>query len=100
MTRTHPLPRNPIRHRLSVASRTVAATAGGYALASLAAAVLALALPLPREEAVTAGALVAFLLLPLAAVGCFATSSARRAWLCILVPGIALALAFWWLRGG
>jgi hypothetical protein len=92
--------RIPWRYRLSVASRVVAALAGGYLLTSLTAALLALALPLPREEAVRTAALVSFLIYPAAVLWVFIASSARRAWLGLLVPALVMSLAVWWLRRG
>jgi hypothetical protein len=95
-----PRARTPRRYRLSVASRAVAALVGAYALASAASAFLALALPLPREEAVQAGFLAAFGILPAAVLWVFAASTAWRAWLGLFVPGLALGLGVCILRAG
>jgi hypothetical protein len=83
-----------------VASRVVAAFAGAYALASAASTLLALALPLPREEAVQAGFLAAFGVIPAAVLWVFAASTAWRAWLGLLLPGLAMGLAVWILKAG
>jgi hypothetical protein len=88
-----------MRYRLGVASRVVAALAGGYAAAALVAIACAVALPGAREEAGTAGGLAGLLALPVAAMGCFWARSAARAWAGTLVAaalfgGIAL-LAGW-----
>lgn len=89
-----------LKLRLSVAARAVASIVGGYALASLASAAITLALPLPREEAVLAGGMAAFILYPVIAIGAFLASSARRAWLGLIVPAALLAALVWFLRGG
>jgi hypothetical protein len=69
-----------LRHRLGVASRAAAALFGGYAVAALASAALALWLPGPRSEAAMAGTLASFAVYAAAAMGCFAVRSAARAW--------------------
>lgn len=91
---------SPVKYKLSVAARAVAAIAGGYALSSLAAAALALWLPLTRDEAVLAGGMAAFVLYPVAVVWVFLASSARRAWLGLVLPAAILGALVWWLRGG
>jgi uncharacterized membrane protein YjjP (DUF1212 family) len=87
------------RARLSIAARAVAALLGGYALASLVSALSAVIFPLPREEAILAGNFLALLAYPASAVWSFLAASAGRAWIGLLVPGIAMALAVWMLRG-
>ena len=74
-----------LRYRLAVASRLVAALAGGYGVAALAAIAGAWALPTDRVDAVVAGTVAAMLVLPVAAMGCFWARSATRAWAGILV---------------
>jgi hypothetical protein len=92
-----------IRYRLGVLSRTVAAIAGGYGVAALAAAALALCLPTTRAEAAMTGTLAAFVVYPIAVMWVFACASAWRAWvglaLAALLPG-AVVLAFGYLAGG
>jgi hypothetical protein len=53
-----------------------------------------------RNEAVTAGALAGFLILPAVFLWVFAAATAWRAWLGILIPGAAMGLAIWLLRAG
>lgn len=89
----------PWHHRLGIALRAIAAVIGGYALASLVSALAALTLPLPREEAILAGSLVALAVYPAVAVWCFAASGLGRVWIGLGVPGGLLALAVWLLRG-
>ncbi len=79
--------------------RALAAVIGGYALASLVSATAALALPLPHEEAILAGNLIALTVYPFVAVWSFAAPGALRAWTGLAVPGVLLALAIWMLRG-
>ena len=84
------------RYRLAVASRVVAALAGGYGVAALVALAGAWALPMAPIEAATAGTIAALFAMPVAAMGCFWAKSATRAWGGIVVfaalfGGIALA---------
>jgi hypothetical protein len=74
---------------MAVTSRSLAAIVGGYACAAAFAAVLAVALPLPRSEAVLWGTMLSFLVWSLAAIWAFAARSASRAWLGILLPAAA-----------
>ncbi|WP_342148459.1 iron transporter [Methylorubrum sp. SB2] len=93
-TRDRPI---TLRERASVAGRVVLAAGGGYGIAALSAALLSLALPLARPEAVAAATLASFVLMPAIVVAVFAMRSLRRAALMLagtaLVLGSALALA-------
>ncbi len=94
-----------VRYRMGVASRAVAAIAGGYGVAALSAAVLALGLPalfgMARSEAALTGTLVSFLVYAVAVMWVFAARSAWRAW-----TGLAIAAALQglllllWTQGG
>ena len=99
-TRQRWLPRGSagLQYRLGVASRAVAAIAGGYLLAALAAAVLALGLPTSRAEAAVTGTLVSFLVYAVAVMWVFAARSAARAWLGLALPAAGLGLALLALR--
>ncbi len=99
-TRHRWLPRGSagLQYRLGVASRAVAAIAGGYLLAALAAAVLALTLPTSRAEAAVTGTLVSFLVYAVAVMWVFAARSAARAWLGLALPSAVLGLALLALR--
>lgn len=79
-----------LRYRLGVAVRAVAAIGGGYAVAALAAAVLALYLPTTRAEAALAATLLALVIYPCAVMGVFAARSAVRACLGLLLPAAVL----------
>jgi hypothetical protein len=94
-----PLP-SRLQDHFSIASRTFAALAGGYALASLVDATLALTLPMPREEAILAAGMAAFLVYPAAAIWAFVASSAWTVWFGLLTPSAILGVAVWMLRGG
>jgi len=88
-------PRNEsARMRVSVAMRTLAAVIGGYALASLAAALLGLMLPMDRVDAVMTGTMVAMVVFPCAVMWSFAARSAARAWVGLLVPIAVLGAVF------
>lgn len=87
------------RYRWSVASRILAASLGGYLVASL----FNLALPLvwgrlggDQPGALLAASMASFLLHALMAVGVFIASSAKRAWaalgLAILLLGLLVML--------
>ena len=83
---------------LGVASRTVAAVFGGYALAACATTALALWLPAAPATAVITANLLSFLIYTVAVLWAFATRSAARAWAGIVVPALLLA-ALAWLGG-
>ncbi len=92
------MPSPRVRARLAVASRVLAALAGGYALAAGFTSTVALLVGSPREEAALVGAVPSFLILTGAIVWAAAAPSATRAWLGIGAPAILLGLATWWLR--
>ncbi len=85
-----------VRHRLGVASRAVAAIAGGYGVAALSAAVLALCLPaafgMARSEAAMTGMLASFIVFALAVMWVFAARTAVRAWAGLAVAAAPLAV--------
>lgn len=87
-----------LRDRLGVLARVLAAALGGYALASLASVALALVYRAPREEAVLAACVPAFLLFAGAVLWAFAARSAWRAWLGVGVPTLILGALVWWLK--
>lgn len=88
-----------LRYRLAVASRALAAILGGYGVAALASAVLALWLPGTRASTTVWATLAAFVVYVVAVMFVFATRSAWRAWGGLLVAsGVFGALI--WLRGG
>ena len=95
------LPYREIQRHTGVSVTTVGRVArylssgnGGYALAALCAAALALYLNTTRAEAAIAGTLTALAVYPIAVMWVFATRSAARAWgglaLASALPGLAL----------
>ena len=86
------LPAGPAgtRYRLGIASRTLAAIAGGYLLSALVAAVSALYLPTTRVEATLAGMLASFVVYTCAVMWAFAARTAGRAWAGIAAPCVPL----------
>ncbi|MGJ7527098.1 DUF3649 domain-containing protein [Variovorax sp. GB1P17] len=85
-----------VRYRLGVASRAVAAIAGGYGVAALSAAVLALCLPaafgMARSEAAMTGTLASFIVFALAVMWVFAARTAWRAWSGLAIAAVPLGL--------
>jgi hypothetical protein len=77
-------------------SRIVAALFGGYALAALS-CVAALALPIPRPQAVLTGMLASFAIYAGAVIWVFAVRSALRAWTGLLIAAMPLLLAAWFV---
>lgn len=79
-----------------VLSRSLAAIFGGYALAATCAMFFAVALPIARSQAVLTGMLVAIVLCACAALWAFATRTALRAWVGILIPTALFWLGTQW----
>ncbi|MFJ3482463.1 DUF3649 domain-containing protein [Pseudomonas sp. NPDC090202] len=84
----------PLRWRLAVASRVLAALLGGYLLSSLASVCMAQFLPLARAEAVVLGMTLSFLVYLPAVLWCFACRTAWRAWLGVLLPSAVLGALY------
>ncbi|OEZ68351.1 hypothetical protein JAB5_34610 [Janthinobacterium sp. HH103] len=80
-----------VMYRLGVASRSVAAIAGGYVLAALITMLLSVSLPMARSEAVMTATLLSFAVYTCAVMWVFATRSALRAWLGLLIPAAVIA---------
>lgn len=78
--------------RWHVASRVLAAVAGGYTVSNVAAVGLAHVLPMPRADAVMAGVLSTYLVYGAAVVWCFGARSLRRVWLGLLIAIVVCAL--------
>lgn len=76
----------------AIASRILAAAAGGYALSAASAVWLAVALPGPRSEATTAGSLASFAVMTGAVLWAFAARTPARAWTGLAIPAAALAV--------
>ena len=85
--------------RLAVAGRVILAALGGYGVAALATGFLALVLPGPKAEAVSAATLLSFAVMVAVVVYVFAARTLGRAALTVVVLGLALGGALW-LAGG
>ncbi|MEA9481575.1 DUF3649 domain-containing protein [Xanthomonas campestris] len=85
---------------LGVLGRSVAAIGGGYALASATNLLLAVALPMPRSEAVLTSMLVGIVVCACAPLWAFATATVLRAWVGIGAPAAAMFAAAAWLQPG
>jgi len=86
-------------YRGGVTARAVAAIGGGYVLAALAGALIALALPLPRADAVTIATLLAFVIYPCVILWVFATRSALHACVGVAVMCVKLWMILWLVGG-
>jgi len=90
------------QYRLAVAARVLAASLGGYVLASVGTAAAALLLPrvspLGRADAVLAATLSGFLLYAGCVLWVFSVRTAGRAWLGLCLAAGVLALAVVALR--
>ncbi len=80
---------------LSIASRILAAVAGGYALAAAVAASAATVLPGPKAEAALIGIMLGFVAYTAAMIWAFAARSAKRAWAGLVLPAALLGLLAW-----
>ncbi len=80
---------------VSIASRVLAAAAGGYALAAAVAASAATTLPGPRAEAALIGIMLGFVAYAAAMLWAFAARSAARAWIGLALPAALLGLVAW-----
>ncbi len=86
------------RYRWAVASRSIAALFGGYALAAAWAICMSLWLQrfgMARMDAVTTAGILSFVVQVCAVIWVFAVTSMRRAWAGILIPTALLALGAW-----
>lgn len=88
-----------LRYRLSVLSRAVAATAGGYGLATALSVMISRAIPTSRSEGVTTALLLSFAVYAGAVMWAFSARNAWRAWAGLALPTCVAAVA-WWLTGG
>jgi hypothetical protein len=86
-------------YRGNVALRTLAGTVGAYAVAALAAMLLARALPMGRLEAVTVATMLSYLFAPAVSVWAFL---ARGPWVALggVVALSGLLAGMVWISGG
>lgn len=93
-------PRRAATSRWAVASRTLAATIGGYALAHSIPVALLARLPMPAADATLAALQLSFLAYLGAILWAFAARSTWHAWLGLLIPfAVSLLLGWWALHG-
>lgn len=88
------------RYRAGVALRTLIAIIGGYALAALMSAALAVWLPIARVEAALTATMAGLIIYPCAIMWCFAARSAPRALAGLLLAALPFALLLALGRGG
>lgn len=88
------------RYRMAIAARALLAIGGGYVFAAVSTASLAIALPLPRPQAVLAATQLSFALYCALVIWAFSASHVLRAWLvagCLCaVPTVHLMLRGAW----
>lgn len=82
----------PLRYRLGVASRCLAASVGGYALASASSAFIAALVPASPAQAAVSGMMLGFVVYVAAVLWVFACASATKAWFGIAGCTLVLAL--------
>jgi apolipoprotein N-acyltransferase len=83
---------------LGILSRSIAAILGGYAVAALASACLAVGLPASPAEAALTGMMASFAVMTGVVVWVFAAATALRAWLGVAIPAAVLGTLFLLLR--
>lgn len=95
------LPRSDMRHSairlmrhpvMGLLSRIAAAVFGGYAVSNLLSLALVGWLPMERADAVMTAMLLSFVIYTAAITWVFAASSAWRAWVGLLLPGMLAGL--------
>lgn len=87
-------------YRWAVASRVLAAVAGGYTLCSVATVLLALLWPLPQAEAVAASTMLSFTLYTAIIVWIFAVKRLKTVWLGLLAASLVCTVLSWLLLPG
>lgn len=86
--------------RLAVAARIALAVFGGYGLAGLFTAALALALPMGRADAASTATLLSFAVYAAAVLWTFGARRFAIAALGLLLPAVVLGGLVWALHGG
>ena len=81
--------------RLAVAGRVTLAAFGGYGVAALATGLLALILPGPKAEAVSAATLLSFAIMAAAVIWVFAARTLTVAALALSALAVLLTAALW-----
>ena len=86
--------------RLAIAARIALAALGGYALAGLASAALALALPMDRADAASTATMLSFAVYAAAVLWVFGARRLATAAIGLMLPAVALGGLVWTLHGG
>lgn len=84
-----------LRYRIAVASRSLAAVAGGYLLANLFVLAFRRVVPMEARDASQLALMLSFIVFALVSVGVFAARDSYRAWAGVLIP-VALCGALVW----
>lgn len=87
-----------LRYRLSVFSRAVAATVGGYGFTTALSVLVSRMVPMSRSEGVTTALLLSFVIYACAVMWAFSARTALRAWGGLALSACIAAVA-WWLTG-
>ena len=86
-----------VGYRLSVVSRIIAASTGGYVIVSLSHIALAVLLPVDRNKALLFSMETGFLSWSLIIIWSFFARTATRAWLGLVLLALPLmAITLWW----
>ena len=88
--------------RLSVASRVLAASVGGYVLVNLAGMALGYLLPVEHYKALLFGMQISFVFYTVAIIWVFAVRTATKAWLGLAAAALPLAVidSYFYFWGG
>lgn len=86
-------------YRFAVTGRVALAAGGGYGVAALLTALLSLALPMVRSEAVVTGTLLSFAVMIAVVVFVFAARTLARAAVAIAGLSVVLGGALWLVGG-
>lgn len=84
-----------LRYRIAVASRSLAAVAGGYLLANLFVLAFRRVVPMEARDASQLALMLSFIVFALVSVWVFAARDSLRAWAGVLIP-VALCGALVW----
>lgn len=87
--------------RLSVLSRVIAASLGGYALINLANLALSIILPVPQYQGLLFAMMISFIFYTLVIIWVFAVRTATKAWFGLIIASAPFAVIdIIWLMWG
>ena len=90
----------PLSYRMSVASRIIAAVVGGYALSTITTFIFAYILPGGRAQGLLMGMMISFAIYTAVIIWVFATRSAVRAWVGLVLMALPLGLVYGYVSYG